>query len=65
MSELSVQMIETSELTIANSTSIHYHGLRQLNTNIMDGAGGVTECPIAPTKSKTHSFIATQYGTAW
>lgn len=31
----------------------------------MDGAGGVTECPIAPGQSKTHSFIATQYGTAW
>jgi FtsP/CotA-like multicopper oxidase with cupredoxin domain len=48
-----------------NGSSIHYHGLHQLNSNTMDGAGGVTECPIAPTKSKTHSFIATQYGTAW
>jgi len=48
-----------------NGTSIHYHGLHQLNTNIMDGAGGITECPIAPGQSKTHSFIATQYGTAW
>ncbi|KAK0725030.1 multicopper oxidase-domain-containing protein [Lasiosphaeris hirsuta] len=48
-----------------NGTSIHYHGLRQLNSNIMDGAGGITECPIAPGKSKTYSFIANQYGTAW
>ncbi|KAK1753358.1 putative laccase precursor [Echria macrotheca] len=49
----------------SNGTSIHYHGLHQVNSNTMDGAGGITECPIAPTKSKTHSFIATQYGTAW
>ncbi|KAK5659248.1 hypothetical protein OQA88_1340 [Cercophora sp. LCS_1] len=48
-----------------NGTSIHYHGLRQLNSNIMDGAGGVTECPIPPGGTKTHSFIANQYGTAW
>ncbi|KAM7192443.1 putative laccase precursor [Rhypophila sp. PSN 637] len=48
-----------------NGTSIHFHGLHQKNTNNQDGAGGVTECPIAPTKSKTYSFIATQYGTAW
>jgi len=31
----------------------------------MDGAGGVTECPIPPGKSKTHTFRAVQYGTAW
>lgn len=50
---------------VTNGTSIHYHGLHQKNTNNQDGAGGVTECPIAPTRSKTYSFIATQYGTAW
>jgi len=31
----------------------------------MDGASGVTECPVAPGQSKTYSFYATQYGTAW
>ncbi|KAK3384924.1 multicopper oxidase-domain-containing protein [Podospora didyma] len=50
---------------VTNGTSIHCHGLRQLNSNTQDGASGVTECPIAPTKSKTYSFIANQYGTAW
>ena len=52
------------ELTTERS-SIHYHGLHQLNSNHMDGVPGVTECPIAPGNSKTHSFIASQYGTAW
>ncbi|KAK3321960.1 multicopper oxidase-domain-containing protein [Apodospora peruviana] len=50
---------------VTNGSSIHFHGIRQKNTNNQDGAGGITECPIAPTKSKTYSFIATQYGTAW
>lgn len=48
-----------------HSTSIHYHGLRQKNTNNMDGVSGITECPIPPGQSKTHSFFADQYGTSW
>ncbi|ORY61466.1 ascomycete fungal laccase from thielavia arenaria [Pseudomassariella vexata] len=48
-----------------NGTSIHWHGIRQLNNNINDGANGVTECPLAPGKSKTYTFRATQYGTTW
>jgi FtsP/CotA-like multicopper oxidase with cupredoxin domain len=47
------------------STGIHWHGIRQLNNNINDGASGVTECPIPPGKSKTYTFLATQYGTSW
>jgi len=27
-----------------NGTGIHWHGIRQLNTNIYDGVGGITEC---------------------
>jgi FtsP/CotA-like multicopper oxidase with cupredoxin domain len=32
---------------------------------MMDGANGVTECPLAPGKTKTYTFKATQYGTSW
>jgi hypothetical protein len=46
-------------------TSIHWHGIRQLNNNINDGANGVTECPIPPGHSKTYTFLAQQYGTSW
>jgi len=28
----------------ANGTSTHWHGIRQLNTNPMDGVNGITEC---------------------
>ncbi|CZT07190.1 related to laccase precursor [Rhynchosporium agropyri] len=48
-----------------NGTSIHWHGFRQLNNCLNDGANGVTECPIAPGSSRTYSFRATQYGSSW
>ena len=47
------------------STSIHWHGVRQQNSNIQDGTPGITECPIPPGSRKTYSFIAQQYGTSW
>jgi len=47
------------------STSIHWHGVSQIDTNNMDGVNGVTECPLAPGQSKTYTFLATQYGTTW
>ncbi|KAF2397368.1 lcc1, laccase [Trichodelitschia bisporula] len=61
---------DTLQITVSNSlpdngTSIHWHGLRQLNSNQMDGTNGITECPIAPGQSKTYTFKATQYGTSW
>lgn len=36
-----------------------------MHNNIHDGANGVTECPLAPGKSKTYRWRATQYGTSW
>ncbi|KAH8157335.1 hypothetical protein CIB48_g10906 [Xylaria polymorpha] len=48
-----------------NGTSIHWHGMRQLGTNIQDGANGVTECPVPPGGTKTYKFKLTQYGTTW
>ncbi|TKA31369.1 hypothetical protein B0A50_02214 [Salinomyces thailandicus] len=48
-----------------NGTSIHWHGVRQLNNNGQDGVPGLTECPIAPGESHTYNFKATQYGSSW
>jgi Multicopper oxidase len=45
-----------------NGTSIHWHGIRQLNTVTQDGVNGITECPLAPGDSKTYTFLATQFG---
>ncbi|MCJ1439432.1 hypothetical protein MMC27_008826 [Xylographa pallens] len=48
-----------------NGTTIHWHGLRQLETTDMDGVNGVTQCPIAPGQSFTYKFRAQQYGSSW
>jgi hypothetical protein len=48
----------------SNGTGVHWHGLRQLGSNEMDGTNGLTECPIAPGATKVYRFKATQYGTA-
>jgi iron transport multicopper oxidase len=38
------------------TTSLHFHGINQKNTNIMDGPSGVTQCPIPPGSSFTYTF---------
>ncbi|KAK8034508.1 multicopper oxidase [Apiospora rasikravindrae] len=48
-----------------NGTTIHWHGIRQLGTNEMDGVNGVTQCPIAPNDTFTYNFTAMQYGHSW
>jgi hypothetical protein len=57
-----LEITVTSHLT-ANGTGIHWHGMRQLGTNQMDGVNGITECPIAPGETRLYRFQATQYGT--
>lgn len=44
---------------------MHWHGIRQLNTNGQDGVNGITQCPIPPGESYTYTFKAYQYGSAW
>ncbi|KAI5925908.1 Cupredoxin [Camillea tinctor] len=48
-----------------NGTTIHWHGIRQLGSNEMDGVNGVTQCPIAPGDTFTYNFTAQQYGHTW
>ncbi|WWC90449.1 uncharacterized protein L201_005384 [Kwoniella dendrophila CBS 6074] len=46
--------------------TIHWHGLTQNGSNVMDGVPGVTQCPIPPGGSFTYEFpIVQQYGTYW
>ncbi|KAI1434665.1 multicopper oxidase-domain-containing protein [Xylaria sp. CBS 124048] len=48
----------------SNATSLHWHGMFQNGTNWMDGAAGVTQCPIAPGQSYQYKFNVTgQSGT--
>jgi len=38
------------------STGLHFHGLTQFGTNIMDGPTMVTQCPIPPGSTFTYKF---------
>jgi iron transport multicopper oxidase len=40
------------------STTIHWHGLHQNGTPEMDGASGITQCPVPPGQSFTYEFMA-------
>jgi FtsP/CotA-like multicopper oxidase with cupredoxin domain len=48
-----------------NATTIHWHGIRQVGTNDMDGVPGISECALVPGQSKTYRFLASSYGTGW
>lgn len=46
--------------------SIHWHGLQMRGSNHMDGAVGVTQCPIPAGESFTYEFdVGDQAGTFW
>lgn len=46
------------------STSLHWHGLHQNGTQEMDGASGVTQCPVAPGHSFTYEFMVSFASTS-
>ncbi|KAI1327776.1 laccase-1 [Xylariaceae sp. FL0255] len=48
-----------------NGTTVHWHGIRQLNSTEMDGVPGVSQCPIPPGETMTYEMRLMQYGTTW
>lgn len=38
------------------TTSLHFHGMYQNGTTEMDGAAGVTQCPVGIGESFTYNF---------
>ncbi|KAH8804527.1 iron transport multicopper oxidase FET3 [Xylogone sp. PMI_703] len=47
------------------STSLHFHGLDQKGTQVMDGPSGVTQCPIPPGSNYTYTFNIDRPGSYW
>ncbi|KAI1342548.1 putative multicopper oxidase [Xylariaceae sp. FL0016] len=48
----------------SNSTAIHWHGILQNGAEFMDGAAGITQCPIIPGSMYQYKFNVTgQSGT--
>jgi FtsP/CotA-like multicopper oxidase with cupredoxin domain len=46
-------------------TALHWHGILQKLTPWYDGVPSVQQCPIAPGKCFTYTFLADLYGTTW
>ena len=49
----------------SEATSIHWHGMHQMNTPWMDGVEHITQCGIAPSSSFRYIFRAFPPGTHW
>ncbi|XP_063982871.1 uncharacterized protein LOC135165467 isoform X2 [Diachasmimorpha longicaudata] len=47
----------------SESTSIHWHGLHQVGTQLMDGTPYITQCPILPGNEFIYRFKASPAGT--
>ena len=63
---------DTFSITVTNNlsdpeegTSIHWHGVLQTGTPYYDGVSAITQCPIAPRKSMTYTFLADSYGSSF
>ncbi|KAL0573755.1 hypothetical protein V5O48_008198 [Marasmius crinis-equi] len=57
---------ELTDTSMPLSTSIHWHGIHQLDTNWADGPTWVTQCPIVPEESFQYQFsVPDQAGTFW
>nr|XP_004241217.1 laccase-2-like [Solanum lycopersicum] len=51
---------------VSNNVSIHWHGIRQLQSGWADGPAYVTQCPIQKGQSYVYNFTITgQRGTLW
>ncbi|UJR07071.1 hypothetical protein I4U23_011359 [Adineta vaga] len=46
-------------------STIHWHGMRQIGTQDMDGAVGLTQCAIPPNYEMIYKFKAEPAGTTW
>lgn len=55
-----------NDTSMNTTTSIHWHGIFQHQSNWADGTAFVTQCPIQPNGSFLHSFVVNeQAGTFW
>ncbi|KAJ5902064.1 hypothetical protein N7495_002592 [Penicillium taxi] len=57
--------VKNEILDPAEGTAIHWHGLRMLETQWMDGVPSTVQCPITPGKSFTYEFTADAYGSTF
>lgn len=49
-------IINVTNGLVTESTGLHFHGISQNGSPMMDGPGGVTQCPIPPGASFVYEF---------
>ncbi|GMF47615.1 unnamed protein product [Phytophthora fragariaefolia] len=66
---IEVELGQTVQVTVTNDldepTCLHWHGLRQLGTQEMDGTSDITQCAIAAGGSAVYTFTPERAGTFW
>ncbi|KAJ8535033.1 hypothetical protein ON010_g13706 [Phytophthora cinnamomi] len=58
-----VEVRVTNQLEVP--TCLHWHGLKQLGTQEMDGTSGITQCHIDPNGTAVYRFTPDKAGTFW
>ncbi|RLN95067.1 hypothetical protein BBJ28_00008963 [Nothophytophthora sp. Chile5] len=58
-----VEVRVTNELDVP--TCLHWHGLKQLGTQEMDGTSGITQCHIDTNGTAVYRFTPDKAGTFW
>lgn len=51
--------------SLEEATAMHWHGIHQKGSQVMDGVYQTTQCPIAPGQMYTYDFTLNQTGTYW
>ncbi|KAG6576324.1 Multicopper oxidase [Phytophthora cinnamomi] len=66
---IDVQLGQEVEARVTNEldepTCLHWHGLRQLGTQEIDGVPEITQCNIDPNRTVTYRFTPDKAGSFW
>ncbi|GMF23382.1 unnamed protein product [Phytophthora lilii] len=66
---IDVELGQDVEVRVTNEigvpTCLHWHGLKQLGTQEMDGTSEITQCHISPNTTAVYRFTPDKAGTFW
>jgi FtsP/CotA-like multicopper oxidase with cupredoxin domain len=69
LSELRWQWLTLAQFYVKNNldrvTTLHFHGIEQLDTPWSDGTPGLAQKPIAVGGDWLYKWTATEYGAYW
>ncbi|CAI5717310.1 unnamed protein product [Peronospora destructor] len=66
---IKVELGQEVEVRVTNEldepTCLHWHGMKQLGTQEMDGVSDLTQCHISPKGTAVYRFLPNKPGTFW